>query len=73
MRVVWITLVLARLAILLSLLFSGAMMANRASNRCACDRVMPSQVAYYGPGGRAGKATCLRADAQSEADQQSHP
>ena len=56
MRVVLIPLVLVRLVVLL---FFSAMMTDRASDRRSGDRVMPGQVAYYGAGRSAGKASCL--------------
>jgi hypothetical protein len=68
MRVALIPLVLVRLAVLLILV--RAVMTNRASDRRSGDRVMPGQVAYYGAGRSAGKASCLCATGQAETNNQ---
>jgi hypothetical protein len=68
MRVALVPLVLGRLIVLLFLV--GAMMTDRASDRCSGDCVMSCQVANYGAGGSAGKASCLCATDQPKANDQ---
>jgi hypothetical protein len=68
MRVALVPLALGRLIVLLFLV--RAMMTDGASDRRSGNCVMSRQVANYGAGRSAGKAPCLRAANQPEANDQ---